>query len=704
MKGTWISKKKKENENSHVIALAGNPNVGKSTVFNALTGLRQHTGNWPGKTVGNAIGYYSYLDEEYCIYDLPGTYSLLAHSEEEEVARDFICFGSHELVVVVCDAVSLERNLNLVLQTLEITDRVVVCINLLDEAKKKKIEIDLEKLSQLLGVPVVGTSARSGSGLEELVSTLKNSLGETNPSFQMNYGKEIEYAISIVEKELTKSFPQVCHSRFLALQLIDDNESIHTSINRMYPELYLDEKIEKSIQKARGYLMVKGIDLLTLKDQIVGSFVQTSEDIAKEVVIFKKKDYSLKDRKIDRILTSKRFGIPIMLCLLMVVFWITIEGANIPSDFLFQMFSQLGNHLLSFCHFLHFPNWLCEMLVSGIYRTLTWVVSVMLPPMAIFFPFFTLLEDLGYLPRIAFNLDKYFKKCCACGKQALTMCMGFGCNAVGVTGARIIDSPRERLIAILTNVFVPCNGRFPTILAIITMFFVGFQGDIKASLLSAFFLTLVILIGIGLTFFMSWVLSKTLLKGVPSSFTLELPPYRRPQFLSVLIRSILDRTLFVLGRAVVVAAPAGLLIWLLANIKIGNVSLLLGISNFLDPFGKLIGLDGIILMAFLLGFPANEIVVPIMIMAYMATGSICEFSNLSTLKTLLTSHGWTYITAICTILFCLVHFPCSTTCLTIKKETGSWKWTILGVLIPTVCGILLCFIVANLLRFLSIFI
>ena len=344
---------------------------------------------------------------------------------------------------------------------------------------------------------------------------------------------------------------------------------------------------------------------------------------------------------------------------------------------------------------MHLPDQLISMLIEGVYRTVTWIISVMLPPMAIFFPLFTILEDLGVLPRIAFNLDKCFQKCCTCGKQALTMCMGFGCNAAAIVGCRIIDSPRERLIAIITNNFVPCNGRFPTIISIITMFFIGFQTNLISSIKSVLILTGVIILGILMTFIISKLLSKTLLKGLPSSFTLELPPYRKPQFGKVIIRSIFDRTLFVLGRAITVAIPAGFIIWIMANITISEESLLTICSNFLDPFAQIFGLVGGILMAFLLGFPANEIVIPIMIMAYMQTGAISEFNNLIELKNLLINNGWTWITAICVMLFSLMHFPCSTTCLTIKKETNSWKWTIVSFLIPTITGLVICASVAN---------
>ena len=335
------------------------------------------------------------------------------------------------------------------------------------------------------------------------------------------------------------------------------------------------------------------------------------------------------------------------------------------------------------------------------YRTLAWVVSVMLPPMAIFFPLFTLLEDLGYLPRIAFNLDNFFRKCNACGKQALTMCMGFGCNAAGIVGCRIIDSPRERLIGIITNNFVPCNGRFPILIAIITMFFSGyFIGPLK-SLVSTIILLFVIVFGISMTFFMSKILSKTILKGIPSSFTLELPPYRKPQIGKIIIRSIFDRTLFVLGRAVSVAAPAGIVIWLMANIKVGDISILTHCAEFLNPFARIIGLDGFILMAFILGFPANEIIIPIIIMSYMATGSLVEINNMTELHKLFVLNGWNLNTAICVMLFSLMHWPCSTTCLTIKKETKSIKWTLISFLVPTAIGIMICFIFTSIARLLG---
>jgi len=679
------------------IALAGNPNVGKSTVFNTLTGLHQHTGNWTGKTVSNAEGKYIKNDIEYTIYDLPGTYSLISHSKEEELARDFICFEKPDVTIVVCDAVCLERNLNLVLQILEITDKVVVCVNLMDEAKKKKIEVDLEKLEKILGVPVVGASARKNIGINELTDKVERIIsGKIKPKpIETKYNKHIESSIEKVINSLDNVNVHF-NKRWISLKLIeDDKELINTLNTYLDNDIYEYKGILKSVSQARKLLLEEDIMINELKDNIVSSIVLKAEEIAKKCITFKNKDYNKKDRKIDKFLTNKLTGIPVMILLLITILWITIVGANYPSGILFDFLFKIESYLMDFFNFINIPLWLSEPLVYGVYRVLAWVVAVMLPPMAIFFPLFTLLEDVGYLPRIAFNLDKCFKKCCACGKQALTMCMGFGCNAVGVTGCRIIDSPRERMIAILTNVFVPCNGRFPTLISIITMFFVGFNTSLGNSLLSTLMLTGVILLGIFMTFIISKILSKTILKGLPSSFTLELPPYRRPQIGKTIIRSIFDRTLFVLGRAISVAAPAGLVIWLMANISINGLSLLSHCSNFLDPFGELIGLDGVILMAFILGFPANEIVVPIMIMGYMSTNNLTEFNNLVELKNLLVNNGWTWITALCFMLFSLFHFPCSTTILTIKKETKSLKWTFISFILPTLIGIILCFLVNN---------
>ena len=687
-----------------VIALAGNPNVGKSTVFNNLTGLNQHTGNWPGKTVTNAQGRYLHKGKGFIIVDLPGIYSLMANSVEEEVARDFICFGDPDVTLIVADATCLERNLNLVLQTLEITNTGILCVNLLDEAKSKKINIDLKELSKQLGIPVVGTCARDGNGLSELMDELYNLTMKksTKNDYLLKYDKPIEEAIAILEPSIRELIGEFC-SRWIALKLLDGDKTLINSINQFLRIDILEEtEIVTKLQLAREVLINAGIDNNLFRDKIVSRIVIKAEEISRKVVSFENKKYNLIDRKIDKVLTSKKFGIPIMLALLGFVFWITIIGANYPSEVISDGLFWLEDRINGFFTSINFPDWLQGLLVDGMYRTLAWVIAVMLPPMAIFFPLFSLLEDLGYLPRIAFNLDNFFKKVCAHGKQSLTMCMGFGCNAAGVVGCRIIDSPRERLIAIITNVFVPCNGRFPTLITTITIFFAGYFSGAFRSFVSAFILTMLIVLGVVMTLLLSKILSRTMLKGLPSSFTLELPPYRIPQISKVITRSIFDRTLFVLGRAVVVAAPAGLIIWIMANITINNISVLSHCAGFLNPFAQLIGLDGYILMAFILGFPANEIVLPIIIMSYMSTGSILQLDNLNQLSVLLINNGWTWLTAVCFIIFTLMHWPCGTTFLTIKKETQSWKWTIISFLVPTVTGIIFCFIITTIVRLFGI--
>ena len=677
---------KKDDE--FMIALAGNPNTGKSTVFNYLTGLKQHTGNWPGKTVCTARGDFSHKDINYSSIDLPGTYSLFPLSQEEIVARDFICFGNPDAVIVVCDSTCIERNLNLLFQVMELTDNVILCLNLLDEAKKKGIDINKNKLEKILGIPVVLTAARSGYGMDELKETL-NTVVHGNYKFNnkpVYYDDEIESMVNSIKDELYEIIPSV-NPRWLGLRLIDGDESILTSLND-----YTENDILHDLNTIKSKLP----DIFD-KSKIRSHLSKTTYDYAKSisdqvVTVTNSKAFD-RDEKIDRIVSSKIFGIPLMLLLLCGVLWLTIQGANYPSEIISNVLFAVEPKIYDLLNSMSFPIWLNEMITYGMYRTLAWVVSVMLPPMAIFFPLFTLLEDLGYLPRVAFNLDHLFKKACCHGKQCLTMCMGFGCNAAGVIGCRIIDSPRERLIAILTNNFVPCNGRFPTLIAISTIFFSSAIGSsFLSSTITALSITVLIIIGVLTTLLVSYILSKTLLKGVPSTFTLELPPYRPPQIGRVIYTSIIDRTLFVLRRSIAVAIPAGIITWIFANIYIGDISLLTYVANFLDPLGKLIGLDGFILLAFILGFPANEIVVPILIMSYMATGKMIEFDELSALGELLRNNGWTYLTALNMMLFSLLHWPCATTLLTIKKETSSLKWTALGFIIPTVIAFIVCFI------------
>ncbi|MDI6711117.1 MAG: nucleoside recognition domain-containing protein [Bacillota bacterium] len=429
-----------------------------------------------------------------------------------------------------------------------------------------------------------------------------------------------------------------------------------------------------------------------LNDTIVSSIYGRAEQIAGLVVKRKAKPRIDWDKKLDDVLTSRAFGFPAMLLLLAVVFWITVAGANYPSEVLATALFRGQEKLTALCNWLHAPDWVNGFFVEGVYRSVAWVVSVMLPPMAIFFPCFTLLEDIGYLPRAAFNLDRLFKKAGAHGKQCLTMCMGFGCNAAGVVSCRIIESPRERLIAMLTNSFVPCNGRFPTLIALAGLLVMGTATSFGATLI----VLGLILLGIGITLAASWGLSKTLLKGIPSGFALELPPYRRPQAGRIIVRSIFDRTLFVLGRAVSVAAPAGAVTWLLANIHVGGLSILAHCAGRLDPFAGLLGLDGFILMAFILALPANEIVLPILIMSYLATGSMVELDNLEALHRLfVVEHGWTWVTVVCTMLFSLLHYPCGTTLWTMWKESGSLKWTAVAAVIPLSVACIACAAVAQ---------
>lgn len=615
------------NGSAATIALVGNPNVGKSTVFNALTNLRQHTGNWPGKTVETASGTYTYLGQTYTLVDLPGTYSLHPGSAEEEVTRDYLLSNEADVTLVVADATCLERNLALTLEILDVAWPVVLCVNLLDEAKKKYITVDLPLLEKELGCPVVGTAARGGEGLDRLREVL---------------AQAAEHPGS--RPEALPFCDDACGER----EGCDECQECYTSLTMARASAIMSMTVSMDHERA-----------------------------------------VCRDRALDRVLTGKKTGVPAMLLLLAGILWLTMVGANAPSEWLSGLLMGWQEPLRGILQSWGSPWWLEGALTDGVYRTVAWVVSVMLPPMAIFFPLFTLLEDAGYLPRVAFNLDHFFKKAGAHGRQSLTMCMGLGCNACGVMGCRIIQSPRERLIAILTNAFIPCNGRLPTLTALIAMFFVTGSG-LFSTLASAALLLGAIVLAVAMTLWASRFLAATALKGEPSSFSLELPPYRAPQAGQVLIRSILDRTLFVLARAVTVAAPAGLLIWISANVVIGGESILIHLSNILQPLGALMGLDGMILLAFLLGFPANEIVVPCILMGYLSTGSLTDYASRAELHTLLTAHGWTSATALCVLIFTLFHFPCGTTCFTIWKETKSVKWTALAVALPTAAGAGLC--------------
>lgn len=665
------------------VALVGNANVGKSTVFNEITGMKQHTGNWTGKTVDTASGEYYYKFNDYTLVDLPGTYSLLSSSEEERVARDFLIWNKVDCVVIVADSTNLLRNLNLVLQTLELTGNAVLLLNLWDEAVKRNIFIDKKKLSELLGIPVVSSTARSGKGVNELLEQVhKIVTGDCCPEqLRVKYVSPIEQAERRCEKGVSKYFKTDIDMRFLALRVLENDPSFNASLEKNLSGGFQDDF---DVLKSREILSRFNFDGENYVQSVTASISQQAERIFSQSVKQLPSREEKKQNMIDRVLLGRYTAVPAMLLLVGVVLWLTMVGANYPSSILKSAFDAAEAWLASQSLALGIPDVIVNMAVHGVLRVLFWVVAVMLPPMAIFFPLFALLEAYGVLPRIAFNLDRGFEKCGACGKQALTTCMAYGCNAVGVTGCRIIDSPRERLIAIITNSLTPCNGRFPLLIVIISMFFCdnSFAG---AAVMLAF-----VLLSLAATMLSAKILSSTVLRGEKSAFVLELPPYRRPQFFKVIGETVKEKIVFVLLRAVVVAAPAGLLIWCLANIKAGGSSLLAYLADFLDPAGRFIGLDGVMLLAFILGFPANEIVIPIALMTYLASGNLGDYSSVDALKTILTDNGWTWVTALCAAVFSMFHFPCSTTLLTIWKETRSVKWTALSVIVPLTLGVTVC--------------
>ncbi len=673
------------------VALVGNANVGKSTVFNEITGMKQHTGNWTGKTVDTASGEYYYKFNDYTLVDLPGTYSLLSSSEEERVARDFLIWNKVDCVVIVADSTNLLRNLNLVLQTLELTGNAVLLLNLWDEADKRNIIIDKKKLSELLGIPVVSSTARSGKGVNELLEQVhKIVTGDCCPEqLRVKYVSPIEQAERRCEKGLSKYFKTDIDMRFLALRVLENDPSFNASLEKNLSGGFQDDF---DVLKSREILSRFNFDGENYVQSVTASISQQAERIFSQSVKQLPSREEKKQNMIDRVLLGRYTAVPAMLLLVGVVLWLTMVGANYPSSILKSAFDAAEAWLASQSLALGIPDVIVNMVVHGVLRVLFWVVAVMLPPMAIFFPLFALLEAYGVLPRIAFNLDRGFEKCGACGKQALTTCMAYGCNAVGVTGCRIIDSPRERLIAIITNSLTPCNGRFPLLIVIISMFFCdnSFAG---AAVMLAF-----VLLSLAATMLSAKMLSSTVLRGEKSAFVMELPPYRRPQFFKVIGETVKEKIVFVLLRAVVVAAPAGLLIWCLANIKTGGSSLLAYLADFLDPAGRFIGLDGVMLLAFILGFPANEIVIPIALMTYLASGNLGDYSSVDALKTILTDNGWTWVTALCAAVFSMFHFPCSTTLLTIWKETRSVKWTALSVIVPLALGVTVCAVLNYLIR------
>ncbi len=732
-----------------VVALAGNPNTGKSTVFNALTGLRQHTGNWPGKTVARAEGGFSNDGIRFKLVDLPGTYSLLSTSLDERIARDFILFGRPDVTVVVVDATRLERNLNLALQVLEITDRVVVCLNLVDEARRRGLEVDERRLARDLGVPVVATSARYGEGLDELRNAVTEmAKGEISPRpLRVGArGGRVEDAVSQLTEEVTRAYPDLPNPQWVSLRLLDGDAGIAEAVRT--GELGALEEpaglgVATTAAEGRPVAIGGGSGAVVgaaavaepagrpapvtepifrlvrrLRWQVGQDFHQkVVEGIYAEAARLAERAVKTDGKgarfdwesTVDRLVTSRIFGFPLMLLLLTGVFWVTIAGANVPSAMLASLLLDTVHPMLKAgSAALGVPWWLDGLVLDGMYLATAWVVAVMLPPMAIFFPLFTLLEDLGYLPRVAFNMDSTFRRVGAHGKQALTMAMGWGCNAAAIVSTRIIDSPRERLIAIITNNFALCNGRWPTQILIASIFLGGLAPPYLAGLLSATAVVAIAVLGIVLTFAVSWLLSRTVLRGQVSTFHLELPPYRPPRVLQTIYTSLVDRTLIVLWRAVVFALPAGAAIWLLSNIEVAGASIAEHVVGWLDPLGAAVGLSGIILLAYVIAIPANEIVIPtILMLTVLVTGSsgvgggpgvMFELDSLQATEQLLRAGGWTLLMALNLMLFSLVHNPCSTTLFTIWKETRSVRWTALSAFLPLGLGFLLCFVVAQVWR------
>ena len=794
-----------------LVALAGNPNVGKSTVFNALTGLRQHTGNWPGKTIVRAEGAFAHRGARVKIVDLPGTYSLQAGSADEEVAREFLLFGRPDVTVAVVDATRLERNLNLVLQILDVTGRVVVYVNLMDEARRHGIAVDPQRLERELGVPVVAGAARSSTGIDALLDAahgVATGRTRTRPFRLAQQAPGIEQAVASLAAAVEQAFPGVPSSRWVAQRLLNADDAVAEAVRSgelgrlgddpagaprpqnaddagaqaaragenadasaeavrsgepgrlgddpagaPRPQNAADadaqtagtgENADASAEAVRSGepgrprgdgtgawatvppSAARAAVLDTAQrlrwdvpadfhDRLTERTYAAAHDVAAraEVRGLRKAGPDV-DRVLDRLLTNRWLGFPLMLAILAAVFWITIEGANVPSGLLAALLIDAAHPALgSLGDAAGLPWWLSGFLFDGVYLATAWVVAVMLPPMAIFFPIFTLLEDFGYLPRVAFNLDALFRRAGAHGKQALTMCMGFGCNAAGVVSTRVIDSPRERLIAILTNNFSLCNGRWPTQILIASIFIGALAPAHLAGLVSAAAVVGIAVLGIGAMFLASWLLSNTVLRGEATAFSLELPPYRPPRVLRTLYTSLIDRTLIVLWRAVVFAVPAGAVIWLASNVTLGGASVAEHAVGWLDPFGLFIGLNGVILLAYVVAIPANEIVIPTVLMLTVLTaggaaagpgagaGVMFELDSAEATGDLLRAGGWTLLTAVNLMLFSLLHNPCSTTIYTIYKETRSARWTTVASLLPVAMGVCVCFLVAQVWRLLA---
>lgn len=643
------------------ILLCGNPNVGKSSIYNLLTNSNEHTGNWTGKTVD--VSSKLVKNTNYNLIDLPGIYSLSSLSEEEIITRDILYFTKYDKIVYVCDACNLEKNLNLLLQISEINKNIILCINMIDELDNKKIKLNIDYLKKVFDIEIIKCSTKEKSGINDLISSLDK---KSFFKFKLTYNDIIEKQISFIIDHLDEPYK----NRFTAIKILENDtqfiESIETKNN--------DKIINKDIQ---DYIM--SINSEEVSDLISSTINNVSNNICN---IVQTKKYEKSISKIDKIFSNKILSIPLMLIIIFSIFLITLVLANYPGELLSKLFIYFEKILYDISCFLNIPKIIYEPLIFGVYRVVSFIISVMFPPLVIFFFLFTYAEENGVLPRIAFNLDKLCSISNCHGKQSLIMCTGFGCNACAVMNSRIIDSKKDKLIAILTNSFIPCNGRFPMIIAIISMFFVS-----NNNILVAFYLTLFVLFSITISLLTSYVLSKTILKGYSGFFILELPDYKKVKLFKVIKLSFIYKALTILKKAIIISIPAGLIIYILTTININNVSLLVIISNFLNPFAKLIGLDGNILASFILGIPANEIVMPLMIMGYLNDSSISLITDYTALKNILVDNKWTIVTAMSTILFSIMHFPCATTLSTIKSEVG-FKWMVCAFIIPLLTGVI----------------
>lgn len=665
---------KSENKNVR-ICLSGVPNVGKSTLFNSLTGKNVHTGNWSGKTVDSAIGRLMLDEYSVTLEDLPGAYSLFERSKEEGVAVHALLFSDAFGTLIVADESRLFSNLNFIIQAAECTGRCVLCLNFSDSARKDGIAVDTDTLSRLLGIPVIRVDAKKRRSILPAIKMLLSS-PDTSPRTVAPCAPPVEDGILKITKFLEKLHTPPYLRRIIAEKsLLGELDVVHELFERITASNAEKNALLSLIDEECKLLFTKGYDSGRIRDTLADAVCKRSEEIYRLSVKRKRERKSMS--LADRLLTSGFLAYPAMFLLLGAVLFVTVKLASYPSDALASLFDVVGAWVESFLIRVGAPPFFVGIFCDGALSTLFTVVSVMLPPMAFFFPFFTLLEDSGYLPRVALNLDRPFCACGACGKQALTMCMGLGCNAVGIMGTRIIESRRERLLAIVTNSFVPCNGRFPILILIIGVFFTSVGGG----LLSASILLLLIAFSFAMTLAVSLLLSRTVLGGQREFFVLELPPYRIPDVKKVLVRSLFDRTLKVLGRACIVAFPMGAFIWCLSYFEVGGVALVAYVVAFFEPLGALMGMDGVILTAFLLGLPANETVLPVALSLYQSHAGVAET---------LIAAGWGMKTAVCVGLFTLFHWPCSTSIITAAKETRSPLWTAVTVLLPTAVGVLLC--------------